>query len=162
VSRAGGGIGGRLQGVARAGKGVFPRGPVPPRARFVALAAVLTAPLWPSTAHARCHTTSCVERVARKQCDQAHVRPCIKRAALHQRVSYPMLVNRAWCESTLNPYAVNGVHAGLFQFRVAFPSTWATVPRRYSRHSPYSAKWASLAAAWMERVGRGGEWACRG
>jgi hypothetical protein len=34
------------------------------------------------------------------------------------------------------------------------------VPRRYAQHSPYSAKWSSLAAAWMQRVGRGGEWAC--
>lgn len=101
------------------------------------------------------------ERAAMRACDQRHPLSCIERAALHQRVSYSMLRRKAWCESRWNPYAYNGAHAGLFQFRVAAPSTWATVPRRYAEHSPYSAKWSSLAAAWMHRVGRGGEWACQ-
>jgi hypothetical protein len=106
-----------------------------------------------------CTSRSCQERVAKKQCSQTRVVPCIRRAALRHRVSFPMLLRKARCESTLNPYARNGVHAGLFQFRVAPPSTWATTP--YRRYSPFSAKWSSLAAAWMHRVGRGGEWACR-
>ncbi len=85
--------------------------------------------------------------------------PCIRRAALHWRVDFHMLLRKARCESTLNPYAANGVHAGLFQFRVASPSTWATTP--YARRSPWRAKWSALAAGWMHHVGRGGEWACR-
>lgn len=98
-----------------------------------------------------------MERVARKQCSQTRVIPCIRRAALHWRVSFPMLLRKARCESTLNPYAVGfAVHHGLFQF---LPSTWATTP--YGGRWIYSAKWNSLAAAWMHRVGRGGEWACR-
>jgi hypothetical protein len=100
------------------------------------------------------------EKTAMQRCSQHRPLSCIQRAALHHRVSYPMLKWRAWCESRWNPWAANSAHAGLFQFRVARPSTWATVPRRYAQHSPYSAKWASLAAAWMQRVGRGGEWAC--
>ena len=100
------------------------------------------------------------EKGAMQRCSQERPIPCIQRAALHHRVSFSMLKGRAWCESRWNPFAANAEHAGLFQFRVAYPSTWATVPRRYARHSPYSAKWSSLAAAWMQRVGRGGEWAC--
>lgn len=115
----------------------------------------------PAIAEARkgCATRACEERVARKQCSQARPIPCIRRAALHWRVDFHMLLRKARCESTLNPYARNGVHAGLFQFRVATPSTWATTP--YARRSPWSAKWNSLAAAWMHRVHRGSEWACR-
>lgn len=116
----------------------------------------------PAKAHGaeHCQTAKCNERVARKQCSQKRVIPCIRRAALHWHVPEGLLVRRARCESTLNPYAVNGVHAGLFQFRVAAPSTWATTP--YGRRSAYSAKWSSLAAAWMQHVGRGREWACTG
>lgn len=48
----------------------------------------------------------------------------------------------------------NGFYLGLFQFSW---STWGTTP--YARRgSPKSAKWSSLAAAWMERHGRSGEW----
>lgn len=85
--------------------------------------------------------------------------PCIRRAALHWDVSFPMLLRKARCESRLRPWASSGVHAGLFQFRVAAPSTWATTP--YARRSPWRAKWNALAAGWMHHVGRGGEWACR-
>ena len=128
---------------------------------FAITAAAIAASLPAAEAHHGCHTDTCRERVARKQCSQKRVVPCIRRAALTHRVSFTLLLRRARCESTLNPYATNGPHAGLFQFRVAPPSTWATVPRRYSRHSAFSAKWSSLAAAWMQRVGRGGEWACQ-
>lgn len=110
-------------------------------------------------AAAGCQTQRCEERVARKQCSQTRVVPCIRRAAIHWRVDFQMLLRKARCESTLNPLAANGVHAGLFQFRVAAPSTWASTP--YARRSPWRAKWNALAAAWMHRVGRGGEWSCR-
>lgn len=113
----------------------------------------------PAEARTGCQSTSCVERVARKQCSQVRVLPCVKRAAIHYRVSYAMLKRKAWCESRWNPYAVSGPHAGLFQFRVASPSTWATTP--YAMRWPFSAKFNSLAAGWMHHVGRGGEWACR-
>lgn len=109
-------------------------------------------------AAAGCQTQRCEERVARK-CSQTRVVPCIRRAAIHWRVDFQMLLRKARCESTLNPLAANGVHAGLFQFRVAAPSTWASTP--YARRSPWRAKWNALAAAWMHRVGRGGEWSCR-
>jgi hypothetical protein len=107
----------------------------------------------------KCNSRACEIRVAMKQCSQARPVACIRRAALHHRVDFRMLLRKARCESTLNPLAVNGVHAGLFQFRVAAPSTWATTP--YARRNPWRAKWNSLAAAWMHKVGRGNEWACR-
>ena len=72
-----------------------------------------------------------------------------------------MLLRKARCESGLRPGAVGfGIHKGLFQFRdTPGSSTWATTP--YARRDPFSAKWNSLAAAWMHKVGRGSEWACR-
>ena len=91
------------------------------------------------------------------QCSQARPVPCIRRAAIHWRVSFTTLHRRAWCESRLNPFAVGGPNRGLFQFN--WPGTWSTTP--YAGHSVFSARWSSLAAAWMVHVGRGGEWACR-
>jgi len=90
-------------------------------------------------------------------CSNARPVPCILRAALHWRVDTSTLVRKARCESHLNPFAHNPSGAtGLFQF---IPSTFASTP--YADHSPWRAKWSALAAAWMHRVGRGGEWACR-
>jgi hypothetical protein len=43
--------------------------------------------------------------------------------------------------------------AGLYQF---MPGTWAHTP--YRRHSPYSPKWASLAAMWMWKRGGQHHW----
>jgi hypothetical protein len=113
----------------------------------------------PATAVARtdCESVRCDERVAAKQCSQKRVLACIRRAAIHYRVSYSMLVRKARCESKLDPLAARGPHAGLFQFRIS--GTWATTP--YARRSPWRAKWNALAAAWMHHVGRGGEWTCR-
>ena len=71
----------------------------------------------------------------------------------------PLLLRKARCESTLNPYARNASGAtGLLQF---MPGTWRTTP--YGGRSILSAKWNALAGAWMHRpeVGRGGEWVCR-
>lgn len=94
-----------------------------------------------------------------RACSQSNPRACIVRAAIHRRQSASDMLRVAYCESTWNPYAFNGAHAGLFQFRTAYPSTWATTP--YARRSPYSAKWNALAAAWMWHVGRRAEWQCR-
>lgn len=95
--------------------------------------------------------------MAAKQCSQTRPVPCIRRAALRYGVSFAMLRRKAWCESTLNPYAVGfAVHHGLFQF---LPSTWDSTP--YGGRWIYSAKYNALAAAWMHARGRGGEWACR-
>jgi soluble lytic murein transglycosylase-like protein len=122
----------------------------------VAIPAVsLLAP--PAQAHAICRSVECSERVARKQCAQSRPVPCIRRAALHWRVPVDMLVRKARCESRLDPGAWNPSGAiGLLQF---LPSTWRSTP--YADESPWRAKWAALAGAWMHRVGRGGEWVCQ-
>jgi hypothetical protein len=128
------------------------------------LAALTTAALiagTPSTADARddCRTKRCIERVAKRECSQRNVVPCIRRAALHYRQPFHDALRVARCESGLNPFASNGEHAGLYQFRVAHPSTWATT--KYAARDPYRAKWSALAAMWAWSVGRRGEWACR-
>jgi hypothetical protein len=92
-------------------------------------------------------------------CSQSNVVSCIRDAARKYRVSFPMLLRKARCESGLNPYATNGAHDGLFQFRTASPSTWGTTP--YAGKSYWTAKWNALAAAWMHAQGRGAEWECR-
>lgn len=88
------------------------------------------------------------------------VLPCIRRASITKKVSYPLLIRKARCETggTFSPYSKNPFSAatGLFQF---MPSTWTTTP--YAHHSIWSAKWNSLGAAWMHKVGRGGEWECQ-
>lgn len=110
-----------------------------------------------ATAANGCRSERCHERVAAKQCSQKRVVPCIRRAALRHDVSFAMLLRKARCESRLNPLASSGPHAGLFQFQIS--GTWGTTP--YARRSPWRAKWNALAAAWMHKVGRGGEWSCR-
>jgi hypothetical protein len=99
------------------------------------------------------------KRKERAACSQTKVTGCIKAASRRYGVSFSMLLRKARCESRLDPRASNGAHTGLFQFRTAAPSTWATTP--YAGRSPWSAKWNSLAAAWMHATGRGGEWACK-
>jgi len=117
--------------------------------------------------HDACTSTACRDRVdakireatdyrLRHRCNHS-VLACIDRAAHLHRVNRWMLRRRAWCESTMNPLASNGTHIGLFQF---LPSTYATTPYA-GRGSIWSAKWNSLAAAWMQRVGRGNEWTCQ-
>lgn len=129
----------------------------------MALVATVLA-LWGGSHHDGCNTTACGRRVERRTIDYRlrhrcnhDVVACIDRAAYLHRVSGSMLRRRAWCESRLNPAASNGTHFGLFQF---LPSTYATTPYA-GRGSIWSAKWNSLAAAWMQRVGRGAEWACQ-
>lgn len=73
-------------------------------------------------------------------------------------VSGATLWRKATCESRLRSYARNRSSraSGLFQF---LPSTFASTPyARFSIFSPYA---NALAAGWMHRVGRGGEWVCR-
>lgn len=127
-----------------------------------------------ASAKAGCHSMRCEERVARKACSQKRVIPCIRRAAIHWRVSEAMLMRKTRCESGFNPYAYFGhpqnrvpmawsfiarheLSSGLMEFK---PATWLTTP--YARQSIWSAKWNALAGAWMHSagVGRGGEWAC--
>jgi soluble lytic murein transglycosylase-like protein len=118
-------------------------------------------------ARAGCRTRACVERVAAHQCSQARPIPCLRRAAIHWRVSFSTLLRKARCESGLNPYAINGApfnrrpvrtskSTGLMQF---MPATWRSTP--YARRSIWRAKWSALAAGWMHAHGRGGEWSCR-
>lgn len=66
----------------------------------------------------------------------------------------------AGCESGYDPKAKNSssTAGGLFQF---LDSTWNGLPSYYSSHSRFSAKWASLGAAYMYRSGRSGEWVCK-
>lgn len=126
--------------------------------RLICAAAIAGSLATSTPADAACNTRACEIRVARKACDKGSVKACILRAALHRRQSYPVMLRVAWCESRLNPRAVSsGGHRGLFQF--AYPSTWNTTP--YRTHSPFSAKWASLAAAWAFSVGRKNEWSCQ-
>ena len=103
----------------------------------------------------KCHSTACEIRVAKKQCSQKRVKPCIKRAALHHRQPYRDMLRVAMCESSFNPYNSYVGHYGLYQY---LPSTWATTP--YRHHSIWSAKWQALATAWMWSQGRRNQWAC--
>jgi hypothetical protein len=93
----------------------------------------------------------------------------LRLAAITFRVPFSLLYRRASCESTgqppadppsertLNPAARNrsSTAEGLLQF---LHSTWASTPYRHeSALSPYA---NALAAGWMIRSGRGGEWQC--
>jgi soluble lytic murein transglycosylase-like protein len=105
-----------------------------------------------------CQTDRCEARVSRRDCLEGNVAACIHHAAVRWHVSEGLLRRRAWCESRNNPRAYNASSgsSGLFQF---IPSTWATTP--YARRSIWSAHYNALAAAWMVRVGRSGEWVCQ-
>jgi hypothetical protein len=91
--------------------------------------------------------------------DTGPVPDCIHGAALTYGADESWMLRVSYCESTWNRFAVNGSSGstGLFQF---IPSTWATTP--YGGRDIYSAKWQSLAAAWMYVQGRSGEWVCSG
>jgi hypothetical protein len=90
---------------------------------------------------------------------RADVVEAIRLGARAYDVDFGKLYRRAACESVLSPTAKNpsSTASGLFQF---LTSTWASTP--YARESIWSPYASALAAAWMERVGRGGEWVCRG
>lgn len=81
---------------------------------------------------------------------------CIDQGAARYGASSSWMHRVATCESHKDPYARNPSGAsGLFQF---MPSTWATTP--YGSESIWSARYQSLAAAWMYVQGRSGEWVC--
>ena len=68
-------------------------------------------------------------------------------------------MNVAWCESRYHPNSVNSSSgaSGLFQF---LPSTWAFTP--YANHSPFDARYNSLAAAWLYKRDGPSQWECQG
>lgn len=80
------------------------------------------------------------------------VRACIWHAAKKYKQHYPTALRVAKCESGLNPYS-SGIYDGLYQF---LPSTWQTT--KYRNRDVHSAKYNSLAAMWMWKHGRAGEW----
>lgn len=130
----------------------------------------MTATAAHAEARAGCHSRSCVERVAMHQCSQTRPVPCIRRAAIHHRVSFRLQLAIARCEAgpALNPLAVFGqaanqvafsmswlrardLSAGLMMFK---PSTFVTT--RYASRWILSAKWNALAGAEvLRRVGTG-------
>lgn len=122
------------------------------------LAWTLFVALSEANASTGCNSRACVERVARKQCSQTRVVPCIRRAALHYRQSFQDMLRVARCESSLDPYNEYAGHHGLFQY---LESTWASTP--YGKRDIYSAKWQSLATGWMwsRKPSRRNEWACQ-
>lgn len=86
------------------------------------------------------------------------VNACIDYAARYEGGADGGWMHRiASCESGKNPYAQNPSGAsGLYQF---MPGTWGTTP--HGSKSIWKARWQALAAAWMYRAGRAGEWVCR-
>lgn len=82
------------------------------------------------------------------------VRACIRLAAMKYGMDYGSLVATATCESHLQPGS-HGRFQGMWQFEW---STWRSLPRVFSRHSPYSARWSSMAAAWKMTHGGRAAW----
>lgn len=111
---------------------------------------------------ARSHAGDAIRAMRRFRLAYVHrtdVIEAIRLAAITWNVSYSTLLRRAKCESVLNPNAKNpgSTASGLFQF--LYPSTWSSTP--YGSESVWSPYANALAAAWMEHVGRGGEWVCQ-
>jgi hypothetical protein len=99
-----------------------------------------------------------VRRLRRQLAHRPSVQEAIQLASVVYAVDVGMLRRKAWCESRFWPYARNrnSQASGLFQF---LPSTFASTP--YAGLSIWSPYVNALAAGWMHKVGRGGEWACR-
>lgn len=121
-------------------------------------AAVLLVPVV-SPAKPGCNTPECERRVQRKQCNAGNVSACLRVAARRHGVDHGLLRSIAWCESRFQARAINPTpvgaqreHAtGVMQF---LPSTFAATP--YRGRSIMSAKWNTLAGAWLiRRVGTG-------
>lgn len=115
------------------------------------LASALSALVFVTTAdaHRGCHSAACNERVAMHQCSQARAVPCIRRAAMHWRVSFYLQLAIARCESGLRAWAMNGGGSGSSGLMQFMPSTFASTP--YGTHPILSAKWNALAGAWTLR-----------
>jgi soluble lytic murein transglycosylase-like protein len=123
---------------------------VPVRSSMLVVVLLLAVP---AQASEGCQTRECAERVARRNCSQANVPACIRRAALHHRVSERLLRRIIRCESSNrkhphgNPRARNrSGSSGLAQF---LPSTWRLTP--YRDRWILSVKWNPLGAAWLMR-----------
>lgn len=84
------------------------------------------------------------------RCRQTAPTECILYAAAKWGEPATDLERVAMCESRDQWSADNGYDLGLFQF---LPSTWASTP--YAAKSIYSARFSSLAAAWMWAQGHG-------
>lgn len=108
--------------------------------------ASLAVPAGAHVHHNQCWRSTCVERVARKQCDNYHTVACIRRASLHYKVSFYLELAIARCESTLlyNPPG-NPTHFGLFQFDY---QTYGSTPYGKRGLPILTAKWNALAGAW--------------
>lgn len=120
-------------------------------ALLVFVVGVLAVSAGPASAKSGCNTVKCHERVAMKQCSQSRPVACIKRAALHYKMDFSLMKRVASCESRLIPTQVNGNSGatGLFQFLY---STWASTKYGYLGDQRKSAKWSSLAAAWLMKT----------
>ncbi len=120
----------------------------------------------PAKTAARETRSTCANRLCTK--DRPHVKRCwrydgrkrvarcfIRRAARHFHQSKRRAYHIAWRESRYDWRATNSSSgaAGLYQF---MPGTWGSTP--YRRKSPYSPKYASLAAMWMWAHGGYSHW----
>jgi len=129
----------------------------------LALTLVLVAP---GTAGARVHGTTCANRLCTK--DKPRVKSCkrfehrkrvarcfIRRAARHFHQPKRQALYIAWRESRYNWRVTNPSSgtAGLYQFA---RRTWESTP--YRHRSPYSPRYASLAAMWMWKHGGYSHW----
>lgn len=134
--------------------------------KMIAIIAVTIATLAPAKPKHRPRPCSHGNELERRHCKAHRLcsnrRPmwCIVNAEIHFRLDRwqrAWMRRVSWCESRHNPHATGGPNLGQFQFN---RDTWARLPRRYSSHSAYESKYASLAAAFMLVSGRSGEWAC--
>src|SRR3954466_8152158 len=98
------------------------------------------------------HTSHCFDRSTRTKISRCFIR----RAARHFHQPLSQAYYIAHRESRYNYKVTNSSSgaAGLYQF---MPRTWSSTP--YHKHSPYSPRWAALAAMWMWRHGGQYHWA---
>lgn len=94
---------------------------------------------------------------------RGEVRHAIYDSALIYGIPYRILLKIAFCESSLNPLAVNGPHYGLFQF---LPATFHWGARRMRRETGITAwtYWdvddAAYVAGYLFATGYSRRWAC--
>lgn len=90
-----------------------------------------------------------------QKCKDNTVVSCIRYASTLYHQSYSHAYSVAYRESTLNRFASNGSHWGLYQFD---GPTWTGSPYD-DNGSINSARWNSLAAMWYWSRGEYGRWA---
>lgn len=110
----------------------------------------------PIKVRTQCKRNNYLDRLDRR-CKHNTVIPCIKYAARKYHQSYPQAYGVAFRESTLNRFAVNGSHVGLYQFD---SQTF------YDSRNPHkdeggrtSARASSLSAMWFWHIGETSRWA---